>query len=378
MGDRPTRPLGLRLSGYLALTFAGFCLFFGCATEQDPFNPRPQQTLDLVKINPPDGAFGISPQTHVTLSFPLPMDPRTINRERVLLTESTPAFVEKRRLVPTTVLFDEPGNVVTIIPIDPLRPNTEYQILVQDLMSRSQVLFNALLATFTTGSQAEVNPAVVAIDPLPGEALVAVDSVIRIDFSKIMNRDSVLNALLLAPTVSGTVTFEDTTRTRLIFTPTVPLPPGQTVVVTVRPDAIDRNGFPLNALFVSQFFVEPPPRVLEQTVSPFPGQVGTGRTGAVVLEFSQVMNEDSVRRGFSLRFGSTILGAADGTFTFQTLTTDPFNPANISPPRTRITYTPTNALPAVTTLQIRVDGAAQSVKGLGVDPLFIESFTTGN
>lgn len=367
-------------------------LGFGCSTESTPFGPNPSPTLTVTTLTPQDGSYDVSPRAKIVLSFPLSMDARSINRSTILLTESTPTAIEKRRVVAAQVLFDATRNTATVVPDGFLKENTEYQVLVQDVRSTSKILFNAKVATFTTGNDVGTRPTVLSITPVSGQAATSVTAPIIIRFSKPMDHSSLLTSLSIAPSVVGTATFIEVPNTTMTFVPSVPLPRGREVTVTLRGDARDTQGFTLGESVVHHFFVEDPPRVLLETVSPLADSLNITLTPVISLEFSQEMNPDSVRVAFSLYYGSTTLGMNDGVFTFQTSTADPFNaervnrnslngqngtPSGSYPPHTRMIFTLNTTLPASTRVTIRIDGRATSIRGLGLDPVFLSSFTTG-
>jgi len=355
------------LAGLLALSL----LFIadGCGTEGDAFDANPLDLLNISRVNPPDGAFGIDPTTHITVGFPVPMDSRTINRQTLLLSESTPTTLEKQRLVGVQVLYDAANQLATLIPFEPLRENTPYQVLIQDARSLDRDFFNTRVATFSTGSFTNRLPRVDSIRPVSGQAEVPVTSTIVLTFDQIMDGTSVLDAILVSPSVPVTASFEQvpvgaTVGTRATLTPNLPLPASQTVVVTVLTLARTPRGLHLAEPFVSSFFVESTPRVLTQTVFPFDNATDIQTNATVTLDFSTQMDVTSLSQAFSLRFGTTVLDQNDGNLTLTTVTTDFFNPVNTSPPRTRLSYIPTAPLPATTSIQIRIDGAARSVRGL--------------
>jgi hypothetical protein len=328
-------------------------------------------------VNPPDSSTNVSVQTAVAISFPLDLDIRTVTRNNVLLTD------DHRRVVPSRVFYDAATRTITLVPNEPLSPGQTFSVLLQDVRTTTDVTFNTQVTRFTTGLDANVRPTIVSVRPLAGQAEVGNLTPISITFSKIMDQSSLLSTFSVAPTVPGTVALSVTSsvppQSIMTFTPSEPYPAGERMTITVRSEASDTSNRTLGTAFTSIFFVEKPPAVVDGSVSPADGAVRVNVSAAVTLDFTRLMDEESVRDAMNLVFGSTTLGRADGTYTFQVVSVD--ERGQPVPPRTRVTYQPTSALPASTSILVRVSGTARSVpsavsSGLGLDPIFLSTFQT--
>lgn len=349
--------------------------FVGCSSEGDPFGRDVRPVVRVGAVSPPDGATGVSPDVVITITFPLDLDQRTVTKDTVhvldySLADTLPSreLDKKPRVLSTKVLFDPATRVVTIIPDQPLNPNGRYQVLVQDVRSTTDVFFNTLVSTFFTGVSNRPVPAVISIVPPTGAVLVEDTSRITLTFDRPMDQVTTLRALSVGPGVAGTAAFSvGVGRTVLVFTPGSRYPAGARIDVTVRPDATDTTGTPLGRAFTSFFTVEPPPRVLEQLIDPPDRATRVPVTTPITVTFSTRMTTGTVADSFSLLTGSTLLTQANGTFSFT---------ENGTPTRTVASFQPANPLPATTSVQIRVNGLARSLRGVPLDPLFFSTFVT--
>lgn len=357
--------------------------FAGCANQGDPFGKNPFPVVPIGNVVPGDGATGVSINTHVTIAFTLDLDFRTATRNNLFITD------DHRRVVGARVLYDAPTRTVTIVPLEPLREASTYLVVAQDVRTTDDVTFNTLVARFATGLDPNGRPSVLTVIPRDGQTEVGNLTPIGIQFSRIMDRASLLGAFSVSPSTPGTATFLETTgNTSFTFTPGQPYPAGEPIVITVRSDARDTRARTLERTFLARFVTEQPPAVRLDADSPFPPQPPSGSrlalAGASVnttvsVRFTRVMDEESVRDGMNLLFGSTVLGRANGTYTFTVETTNALGQP--VPPHSRVVYRPTNPLPASTLIDIRVDGRARSLAsasstGQGLDPIFFSSFQT--
>lgn len=350
-------------------------LFAGCSSEGDPFGRDVRPVVRVGAVAPPDGATGVSPDAVITITFPLDLDQRTVTRDTVhvldySLADTLPSLEKdkKPRVLSTKVLFNPATRVVTVIPDQPLNPSGRYQVLLQDVRSTTDVFFNTVVSTFFTGPTNRPVPAVISILPPTGAALVPDTTPITLTFDRPMDQITTLRALSVAPGVAGTASFSvGVNRTVLVFTPGGRYPAGARIDVSVRSDATDTAGTPLARPFTSFFTVQPPPRVLEQLTDPPDRATRVPVNAPITVVFSTQMTTSTVADGFSLLSGSTLITQANGTFTFT---------ESGSPLRTSAIFQPTNPLPATTSVQIRVNGLARSLRGIGLDPLFFSNFVT--
>jgi len=369
-----SRPTSGRRVFDLSVTLLVFGLIWGCSSQGDPFSQDVSPVMSITSVVPPDGATQVSPDTVLSIAFPLDLDPRTVTKDTVHLLDYTQADADssaskdkKGRVVSTKITYASDKRLITILPDAALSESGRYQILVQDVRSTGNVTFSTLVSTFYTGRSSKVAPQVLSIRPLTGQVQVLATAPIQITFSKVMDRSSVLSALSVGPGIVGTATFQDSDRTVMTFKPGNLLAPGRTIYVTLRQDAKDTAGICMDRSFSSVFTIEPAPYVIPEFTVPSNYSTSVSRTTSVSVVFSTTMTTDTVADAFNLVYGSTFLGRSDGRFTFSTVG---------SPPRTQAVYQSTNSLPASTSIQIRVNGLAQSTRGVGLSPLFFSTFVT--
>lgn len=358
-------------------------VFVGCSSQGDPFNRDAlQPVIPVGTVSPPNNATNVSPDTLITITFPLDLDERTVTKDNVHVLDYSLADTlgtlekdKKPRVLAARVLFDPKARVVTVIPDQPLAPSARYQVLLQDVRSTTDILFNTVVTQFTTGATNRPVPNVISVLPPTGASLVPDTTPITLTFDRPMDQVTTLRALSVGPGIPGTASFAvGVDRTVLVFTPGPPdhsdghYPAGQRIDITLRSDATDKVGTRLARSFTSFFTVEPPPRVNDQLTLPFNGQTRVPQNTSVTLVFTTQMTTATIANGFSMQTGSTLITPANGTFTFAD---------GGSPLRTTAVFTPANPLPATTSVIIRVTGAAKSIRGVGLDPLFVSTFVTG-
>ena len=107
-------------------------------------------------------------------------------------------------------------------------------------------------------------PTVVSTSPADLEVDVALDAVVRITFSKPMERESVASALSLALELPGTIVWSELD-TRMTFTPDAPFTPYTVYALTVGSNALDTNGnhlqLPYRLRFRTRGYVDPTPQI---------------------------------------------------------------------------------------------------------------------
>lgn len=352
-----------------------FTVFAGCSSEGDVFGREVRPVVQVGAVSPADGATNVSPDTVITMTFPLDLDGRTVTRDTVhvldySLADTLPSLEKdkKPRVLSAKVLFNPTTRVVTVVPDQPLNPNGRYQVLLQDVRSTTDIFFNTVVSTFFTGPSNRPTPNVISVVPPVGAALVPDTTPVTLTFDRAMDQVTTLNALSVAPSIAGTASFQvGVDRTVLVFTPGGRYPAGGRIDITVRADATDKQGTPLGRPFTSFFTVEPPPAVIAQLTVPPDRSTRVPVNTPVQVVFSTQMTTSTVADGFSMLFGSTLLTQANGTFTFAD---------SGSPLRTTATFQPANPLPATTSVQVRVTGQAKSIRGVGLDPLFFSTFVT--
>lgn len=281
-------------------------VFAGCSAEGDPFGRDVRPVVQVGVVSPPDGATNVSPDTVITITFPLDLDQRTVTRDTIhvldySLADTLPSLEKdkKPRVLSAKVLFNPTTRVVTVIPDQPLNASGRFQVLLQDVRSTTDIFFNTVVSTFFTGVTNRPVPSVIQVEPPLGAALVPDTNPITLTFDRPMDQITTLRALSVAPGISGTATFSvGVNRTVLVFVPGQRYPAGSRIDITVRSDATDTLGTPLGRAFTSFFTVEPPPRVLEQLTDPPDRATRVPVNTPVTVVFSTQMTTSTVADAF--------------------------------------------------------------------------------
>lgn len=135
------------------------------------------------------------------------------------------------------------------------------------------------------------NPTVVATDPAEADEEAALDALIRVDFSTLMDTASVAGALRLAPATEFRVRWS---RERLTIVPAVPLEPNRGYTLTIGVGARDQAGTPLARPF-SLSFRTVASRLSADAIVPADGVEGVAITSAIAVVFDRPLDPDSVR-----------------------------------------------------------------------------------
>jgi hypothetical protein len=136
----------------------------------------------------------------------------------------------------------------------------------------------------------EANPRVVAITPTDGSQNIPVTQTITIDFSEPVKANTVNNSTILvtsgATQIAGSFGL-DTSGTRAIFTPTLPLPSFGQVTVKVKIGVTDLVGKPLSAESVASFTTRDiiPPAIV--SLSPAPDATNVALESVVRVTFGE-------------------------------------------------------------------------------------------
>ncbi|MGD2207762.1 MAG: MG2 domain-containing protein, partial [Anaerolineae bacterium] len=135
-------------------------------------------------------------------------------------------------------------------PDEPLRPGARYEITlqsgVQDALGFR--LAEPVISEFGTASMTGLPL------PVPGSKNVALDSIIRVPFTRPMDKASVEEGLVLSPTLAGEMAWDKDT---LVFTPRGGLAPETPYQIGLTADVRDASGAPLGQPSLWAFVTEP-------------------------------------------------------------------------------------------------------------------------
>ncbi|NIP98729.1 MAG: Ig-like domain-containing protein, partial [Akkermansiaceae bacterium] len=110
---------------------------------------------ELVSLSPPDGASGVSLLTRIVASFTEPLLAETVVSDNVRLVR-----VSDELSVPVNVELGGEGDVVTLIPQDPLDVLTDYRVELDAGLTDAagNPLQEPITATFTTSDFSILTP----------------------------------------------------------------------------------------------------------------------------------------------------------------------------------------------------------------------------
>ncbi len=343
----------LCLAAFLLLIFSPGCCNPG--TNPDLVAPT------VVSVAPASGAASACPNTIVTVTFNVAMNPATIDGTTFTLTGAGAAAVGG------VVTYDASSDTATFTPSSALALSTLYTATVTTGATNAYgvALASNFVWSFTTSTTACV-PSVISETPPIGAVGVCPNSVVTATFSEAMN-PATINATtftLQGPgtaAVTGLVTYAASTAT---FTPSSPLALSTLYTATITTGAQDTSGNALATNFIWTFTTGSsscaPPTVI--SVAPPNAATGVCPNTLVSATFSEAMNPSTIN---STTFTLTGPGNASvaGTVSYVVSTYV-------------ATFTPTNPLALNTLYTATITTGAQDLSG---DPLaanYVWTFTT--
>jgi hypothetical protein len=212
----------------------------------------------VISVAPPSGVGGACPNTVVTATFSVAMNPATINSTTFTLTTGTPAVA-----VDGVVTYAASSNTATFAPSIALALNTTYTATITTGATDAQgiVLASNFVWSFTTGATTCLSgpPTVISVTPPNGVNGICPNTVVVATFSEAMNPSTINTTTftLTAPgtppvAVAGAVTYDVPSHVAT-FTPTTALTLNTTYTATITTGAQDLNGNPLASDYVWTF-----------------------------------------------------------------------------------------------------------------------------
>ncbi len=253
---------------------------------------------------------------------------------------------------------------VTFTPAARLPLRTEFEVTVgpgvRDRIG-NEMRAGAEPFTFTTVG----NPSVVASDPEEGEEEVALDGVIVVDFSTLMDTASVERALQLAPASDVRLRWS---RERLTIEPVAPLDPNRSYIVTIGVGALDHAGTPLGAPFRLTFRTVPS-SLAPDTLVPADGVAGVAGTSPIAIVFDRGLDPDSVQDDL-LSIEPAVAGSLDAI-------AQPGAAGMLDAGLRVLRFQPSGPLEPNTTYEVTLRPGLLGADGAGLPATITWSFTTG-
>jgi hypothetical protein len=351
----------MRKYGNLKILFTAFLLLMfsaGCSDyDKSGSNPTvtPPTATSVVPLN---AATTVCPNTAVSATFNVAMNPATINGTTFTLTGpgTTP--------VAGVVTSSTPGNTAIFTPSSALALGTLYTATITtgatDVYGLG--LTSNFVWTFTTGVNPCIAPAVISDTPLNG---VCPDTVVTATFGQAMN-PAMINGTTFTLTgpgatpVVGVVTYAGSTAT---FTPSGALTLNTLYTATITTGAQDTFGNALASNFVWTFTTSTTPCAPTViSTAPPTGSSGICPNTLVVATFSEAMNAATIT-------GTTFTVTGPGvTPVVGTVTYDAASDA--------ATFTPTGALALSTLYTATLTTGVQDLSGNPLASDYVWTFTT--
>ena len=210
-----------------------------------------------VSETPPTGAGGACPNTVVTATFSVPMNPDTIDSTTFTVTTGTPPVA-----VDGVVTYAASSNTATFTPSVPLALSTTYNATITAGAANAQgtALASNFTWSFTTGNTTCTGgpPTVNSVTPPTGTGGICPNTVVVATFSEAMN-PATINTTTFTLTsgtppvaVAGVVTYDVPSHVAT-FTPTDPLALNTLYTATITTGAQDLNGDALASNYVWTF-----------------------------------------------------------------------------------------------------------------------------
>ena len=197
----------------------------------------------VIATDPANGDADVVLSKIITATFSTQMDPLTINSTTVVIKQGA-------TIIPGVVTYL--GTIATFIPASYLAANTVYTGTITT--GAKDIAGNALANNYTWSFATGSIPWVISTDPINGATGVAVNKIIKANFSKAMNPLTLTTATFTikqgVTNVAGVVTYSGTTAT---FTPTSNLASNTVYTGTITTGAKDVAGNPLAADYTWSF-----------------------------------------------------------------------------------------------------------------------------
>jgi hypothetical protein len=335
-----TDPVGNGLDGDGDGVFEGavdiYSWFFTIREKPDSTPPY------IVSSNPLHDSIFIDINSAIEIVFSETMDELSVE-DAFSYTDGTNIFTSD------DCIFTWTGNTTVITPVAPFEFSSSYIVTISQLAAdfAGNPLSGTFFLNFTTTND-DVPPYIQSYTP--SDENVSVGTQITISFNEIMDKQSVEEALLVVPEITGSLSWDSNT---LILTPDGPLAYGTIYYVQVDMGAADAYGNTLETTFLFDFTTEPdvfPPSILGHS----PSGTEVALTENITITFNEAMDSSSVESAFE------IAPYVSGTFSWDANT---------------VTFSSTE-LKSATTYSVTLGINAQDIAGNALQSPYQFSFTT--
>ena len=339
-------------------------LMFGAGcSDYDKSGRNPTVNVPTVSsVTPPNAAATACPNTIVTASFGVAMNPATITGASFTLAGPGTTAVTG------VVTYDATSETATFTPSSALALSTLYTATITTAATDAYgiALASNFVWTFTTGSNPCAPATVISENPVSAATGACPNSVVTATFSEAMT-PSTINSTTFTVTgpgttaVAGVVTYAQSTAT---FTPTNPLALNTLFTATITTGAHDTFGNALASNFVWTFATSTtacaPPTVI--SVAPPNAATGICPNTLVTATFSDAMQPSTINTTTFTLTGPGLTAVA-GAVTYVAA-------SNFA------AFTPTNPLALSTLYTATITTGARDLAGDPLTSNYVWTFTT--
>jgi hypothetical protein len=305
----------------------------------------------VISTDPANGASNVALSKIISATFSTAMNPLTINNTTFVVKQGA-------TLIPGVVTYT--GMTATFTPAAALVQNSVYAATIST--GATDVSGNAMVSNYNWSFATGTDPIVLSTDPANGATSVALNKILKANFSKAMDPLTISGTTFLlkhgVTNVTGNVTYTGTTAT---FTPTANLLPGIVYTATITTGAKDLLGNALASNYNWTFTTSTPtiiPPILGTAVNfgVFGGSAGITNQG-----LNTVINNGSIG---TTGASTLVTGFHDGT-TGEIYTETPLNVGKV----TGRIYTAPPAAGTATSFAIATQGLSDATAAyLSISP----------
>jgi hypothetical protein len=240
----------------------------------------------IIKTIPAQNSTNIAVNSSITLEFDREIASQTLFDSLAFSPATT-----------YNATFDANNAIIT--PVNKLQFSSAYNLELNTALTDTEGIH--LDEAYTLCFETEPMPAVTSVLPQNNEQNIQTDIIIKVDFNKIMNSETVVNAFELLnglDTVQCSFTWENQNK-RLLCQPVTNLTKGQTYTIIFNTSATDINGNNLGAKFQSKFTTVAPPPLNAEFTSPVSGSTDVPVNQQIVASFSNAIQTPSLAIEFT-------------------------------------------------------------------------------
>ena len=263
---------------------------------------RVVDALQVVSTTPENNGTGAATGQSVAIRFNNSVNPET------LATNWLPAPAAGY-----TPAWSESNTLLTLVPVADLLESQDYQITIGNTTADTYgtTLGSDYVLNFKTG--AVTAPAVASTQPAAGSYDVPVNQLIKITFSKAMDKAKTQAAVSVSPSVTPTFSWENAD-TIMVVGMGATLGYDTSYQIVVGTGATDKSGLTLAQNYQLGFKTVARAAVLTDRCYPAADATGIPPQAVIKIEFSKAMNKESAQTAFSLKQSST---AISGSFSWS-------------------------------------------------------------